>query len=40
MRRRQSYKDLIDKNKRELLKDDSALEKIEQKLDEKHSKAQ
>lgn len=37
MRKRQSYKELIDKNKRELLSDDSALEKIERKLEEKRS---
>lgn len=38
MRKKQSYQDLIDKNKRELLKDDRALEEIERKLEEKRSK--
>lgn len=37
MRRRQSFKDLIDKNKRELLSDEDALERIDRKLEEKHS---
>jgi hypothetical protein len=37
MRKRQSFKDLIDQNKRELLSDDGAIEKIERKLEDKHS---
>lgn len=37
MRKRQSFKELIDQNKRDLLKDIEALEEIEKKLDEKHS---
>jgi hypothetical protein len=37
MRKRQSFKDLIDKNKRELLSNDSALEKIDRRLEDKHS---
>lgn len=37
MRKRQSYKDLIDQNKKDLLKDEDALKKIERKLDDKHS---
>lgn len=37
MRKRQSFKDLIDKNKQELLSNDGEIEKIERKLEEKHS---
>ncbi|HET7580487.1 MAG TPA: FbpB family small basic protein [Bacillales bacterium] len=37
MRKRPSFKDLIDKNKQELLSDDGEIEKIERKLEDKHS---
>ncbi|HEU5140569.1 MAG TPA: FbpB family small basic protein [Bacillales bacterium] len=37
MRKKQSFKDLIDKNKQELLSDNGAIEKIERKLEDKHS---
>lgn len=37
MRKRQSFKNLIEKNKRELLTNGRALEKIELKLEEKQS---
>lgn len=37
MRKRQSFKELIDKNKQELLSNDGEIEKIERKLEEKHS---
>ncbi|HET7629175.1 MAG TPA: FbpB family small basic protein [Bacillales bacterium] len=37
MRKRRSLKELMDENKRELLSDNGAIEKIERKLEEKHS---
>ncbi|HET7657280.1 MAG TPA: FbpB family small basic protein [Bacillales bacterium] len=37
MRKRQSIQDLIDKNKQELLSNDGEIEKIERKLEDKHS---
>lgn len=37
MRKRQSIQDLIDKNKQELLSNDGEIEKIEKKLEDKHS---
>lgn len=33
-----SFEDLVDRNKQQLLKDEDALEKIENKIDEKHAK--
>lgn len=37
MRKRQTIQDLIDKNKQELLSDDGEIEKIEKKLEDRHS---
>jgi len=37
MRKRLSFKDLITKNKSEILKDNLALEKIDAKIEKKHS---
>lgn len=37
MRKKQSFKVLVDKNKEELLSSENALEKIERKLEAKHS---
>ena len=37
MRKRLSFKDLITKNKSEILKDNIALEKIESKIEKKHT---
>ncbi|MGP4062233.1 FbpB family small basic protein [Halobacillus sp. H74] len=33
-----SFEDLVDRNKQQLLQDQEAIEKIEQEIDEKHSK--
>ncbi|TGB05103.1 FbpB family small basic protein [Halobacillus salinus] len=33
-----SFENLVDQNKRQLLNDEQALEKIEQEIDEKHAK--
>ncbi|MFC4617496.1 FbpB family small basic protein [Camelliibacillus cellulosilyticus] len=37
MRKRLSIKELVSKNKSEILKDNMALEKIESKIEQKHS---
>lgn len=36
--RRMSFEDLVDLNKKQLLKDQEAIEEIERQIDEKHSK--
>lgn len=37
MRKRRNFQDLIDKNKQELLNEKDTAERIERKLEEKHS---
>ncbi|WP_085523801.1 FbpB family small basic protein [Tuberibacillus sp. Marseille-P3662] len=37
-RRRFSFKDLVSQNKSEILKDDSVMTKIEDRIEKKHSK--